>query len=363
MRVSLRSKILGLCLLTSAMVQPAFADQAKCSCRNLRSVQEELKNAEYEAMFFADMAAKLKAVEDPLIEAHKNPIHPDSDVNIQDRSSRARADVMRTFKLPHNPAYGYSGPLTVDMKFGSCEQKPADLEALRAGSQCKEIADITLAHEAAHRERCARETAAVYWDRLPSQIAAEEAERYREQANAMRAQLKRIVDEGTITVAAKMEPRIKGPQFDVTYSFVMPSIEMEGKSSPGSDNWTVNGKGKQSGKIKNAKIGGMTCKSSGQLNDDIDMALDTDGFVMSLKSKSKGRPGDVKLRCMGGYGMSMRPQGEVGSGEVFAAERFASEADISQDVSTMPFAKIVTQGGMSVSGKHTVTVRLVCPGE
>lgn len=135
MRVSLRSKILGLCLLTSAMVQPAFADQAKCSCRNLRSVQEELKNAEYEAMFFADMAAKLKAVEDPLIEAHKNPIHPDSDVNIQDRSSRARADVMRTFKLPHNPAYGYSGPLTVDMKFGSCEQKPADLEALRAGSQ------------------------------------------------------------------------------------------------------------------------------------------------------------------------------------------------------------------------------------
>lgn len=363
MRVSLTSKVLGFCLLTGAMVLPASADQTKCSCRNLRSVQEELKNAEYEAMFFADMAAKLKAVEDPLIEAHKNPTHPDSDVNIQDRSSRARADLMRTFKLPHNPAYGYSGPLTVDMKFGSCEQKPADLEALRAGSQCKEIADITLAHEAAHRERCARETAAVYWDRLPSQIAAEEAERYREQANAMRAQLKRIVDEGTITVEAKMEPRIKGPQFDVTYSFVMPSIEMEGKSSPGSDSWTVNGKGKQSGKIKNAKIGGMTCKSSGQLNDDIDMALDTDGFVMNLKSKSTGRPGDVKLRCMGGYGMSMRPQGEVGSGEVFAAERFESEADISQDVSTMPFAKIVTQGGMSVSGKHTVTVRLVCPGE
>ncbi|WP_192363992.1 hypothetical protein [Mesorhizobium mediterraneum] len=363
MQVSLRSKILGFCLLTSAMVLPAFADQAKCSCRNLRSVQEELKNAECEAMFFADMAAKLKAVEDPLIEAHKNPTHPDSDVSIHDRSSRARAVIMRTFKLPYNPAYGYSGPVTVGMKFGSCEQKPAELEALRAGSQCKEIADITLAHEAEHRERCARETAAVYWDRLPSQFAAEEAERYREQANAMRAQLKRIVDEGTITVEAKLEPRIKGPQFDATYSYVTPAIEMEGKSSPGSDSWTVNGKGKQSGKIKNAKIGGMTCKSSGQLNDDIDMALDTDGFVMSLKSKSTGRPGDIKLRCMGGYGMSMRPQGEVGSGEVFAAERFASEADVSQDVSTMPIAKILRQGGMSVSGKQTVTVRLVCPAE
>ena len=43
-----------------------------------------------------------------------------------------------------------------------------------------------------------------------------------------------------------------GPQFDVTYSYVTPKIELKGKSSPGSDNWTLNGKGSQAGTIKKA---------------------------------------------------------------------------------------------------------------
>ena len=33
-----------------------------------------------------------------------------------------------------------------------------------------------------------------------------------------------MIDEGTLTVEAIMEPRIHGPQFDVTYSYVLPSI-------------------------------------------------------------------------------------------------------------------------------------------
>jgi hypothetical protein len=363
MRFFISRGALVIALSAGYAIHQASAEQKQCSCQDLRSVQEELKNAEYEARFFSDMAKTLKAVEDPLIEAHKIPTHPDSDVNIGHRSSMERARAMEKFKLPYNPAYGYTGPATVDMRFGGCEQKPEELEKLRAGSPCKDIADITLAHEAAHRDRCARETASVYWDRLPSLIAAEEAERYQEQAKAMRAVLKRIVDEGTMTVEAKMEPRIFGPQFDVTYSYVTPSVKMEGKSSPGSDNWTLNGKGKQAGRIKNMKIGGMSCKSSGQLNDDIDMILDTDGFAMSLKSTSTGKPGDIKVRCMGGHGMSMRPKGEVGSGEVFGEERLTNDTNISQDVSAMPFGKIISQGGMSVSGKNTVTVRLVCPGQ
>lgn len=363
MRFFTTGRALALALLTGCLAMPAIAEQKQCSCQDLQSIQEELKNAEYEAQFFSDMAKKLKAVEDPLIEAHKNPIDPDSDVNIGHRSSLKRTEIMSEFKLPYSPAHGYTGPATVDMRFGSCEQKPEELEKLRAGSPCKDIADITLAHEAAHRERCSRETASVYWDRLPSLIAAEEAERYAEQAKAMRAVLKRVVDEGTMTVEAKMEPRLTGPQFDVTYSYVTPSVKMEGKSSPGSDSWTLNGKGKRSGKIKNMKVGGMTCKSSGQLNDDIDMVLDTDGFAMSLRNRSTGKPGDVKVRCMGGHGMSMRPKGEVGSGDVFAEERLTNDSDVSQDVRTMPFAKIVAQGGLSLSGKNTVTVRLVCPGQ
>lgn len=307
------------------------------------------------------MAAQLKAVEDPLIEAHKIPTHPDSDVSIYHRSSLKRTEIMRRFSLPHRPAHGYTGPATVDMKYGSCEQQPAALEALRRGSQCKELADFALEHEAVHRAKCARDTATVYWDRLPSHFAAEEAERYREQAKATRALLKRIVDEGTVTIEARLEPRIMGPQFDVTYSYVTQSVEMEGNSSPGSDRWMLKGKTRRAGKIKSVRIAGISCTSTGQINDDIDMALELDGLTMALDNKSKGRPGDVKIRCKGGHGMSMRPQGEVDGGNVFANESFTVNAEVSQDVSTLPFAKYVT-GGMSVSGKNTVSVKLVCPG-
>jgi hypothetical protein len=347
--------------LGGALVMPVLANQQQCSCKNLQSVQEELRNADYAAKFFADMAAQLKAVEDPLIEAHKIPTHPDSDVSIYHRSSLKRTEIMGRFSLPHRPAHGYTGPATVDMKYGSCEQQPAALEALKAGSQCKELADFALEHEAVHRAKCARDIATVYWDRLPSHFAAEEAERYREQAKATRALLKRIVDQGTVTIEAKLEPRIKGPQFDVTYSYVTQSVEMEGNSSPGSDTWMLKGKTRRAGQIKSVRIAGMSCTSSGQINDDIDMALELDGLTMALDNKSKGRPGDVKIRCKGGHGMSMRPQGEVDGGNVFANESFTVDTEVSHDVSTLPFAKYVT-GGMSVSGKNTVSVKLVCPG-
>ena len=350
-----------LLALGGALVMPVMADQQQCTCKNLQSVQEELRNADYAAKFFADMAAQLKAVEDPLIEAHKIPTHPDSDVSIYHRSSLKRTEIMGRFSLPHRPAHGYTGPATVDMKYGSCEQQPAALEALKAGSQCKELADFALEHEAVHRAKCARDTATVYWDRLPSHFAAEEAERYREQAKATRALLKRIVDQGTVTIEAKLEPRIMGPQFDVTYSYVTQSVEMEGNSSPGSDTWMLKGKTRRAGKIKSVRIAGMSCTSSGQINDDIDMALELDGLTMALDNKSKGRPGDVKIRCKGGHGMSMRPQGEVDGGNVFAKESFTVDTEVSQDVSTLPFAKYVT-GGMSVSGKNTVSVKLICPG-
>lgn len=348
-------------VLGGALAMPALANQQQCSCGNLQSVQEELKNADYLAKFFADMAAQLKAVEDPLIEAHRDPTHPDSDVSIHDRSSRRRAEIMLTFRLPHRPAHGYTGPATVDMRYGSCEQKPAMLEALRAGSQCKELADFALEHEAAHRTKCTKDTVAAYWDRYPSQFAAEEAERYREQAKATRALLKRIIDEGTVTIEAKLEPRISGPQFDVTYSYVTQSAEMEGNSSPGSDTWTLKGKTRRAGKIKSIKLAGMSCTPSGQINDDIDLALKLDGLTMGLDSTSKGKPGDVKIRCKGGHGMSMRPQGEVSGGNIFADEAFTIGTDVSQDVRSLPFAKYVPSG-MSVSGTNTVSVKLVCPG-
>jgi hypothetical protein len=326
-------------------------------------LQQELKNAVYEAGFFESLSQRLDVIEKQQIEINKDPTNANSGKLVLQVSANARKDIIaKEFRLPHPAVTGYTGPESVDMEAGKCTQNAADLEAMRKGSACKEIADITLKHEEAHRDLCKAMGADAYWARLPSKIAAEEAERYKAQADAMRGQLKRVIDEGTLTVEASMDPHLTGPQFDVTYSYVTPKIEMKGKSSAGSDNWTLDGKGTQAGTIKKAKIAGMSCKPSGQLNDDVKMAFDTDGLTMSLDEKTKAASGDIYIKCAGGFGMSMRPKEDQGGGNLFKNLLLQNETVQEVDVSTMEFAKIIRQGGMSVSGTHKTTVTLVCPG-
>ncbi len=339
------------------------ADES-CSCKNLESLQQELENALYEAKFFAELSRRLKEIELKQIEINKDPAHPDSGRSVLAVSGQARQKIMASeFRPPHPQVKDYTGPESVDMEPPSCTQKAADLAALKNGAPCKEIADITLEHEAQHRAKCARDGADKYWARLPSELAAEEAERYAAQAKAMRAQLKRVIDEGTVTVEADMEMRVFGPQFDVTYSYVTDPMEMQGKSSPGADDWTLKGDGHQAGTIKRAKIAGMNCKPSGQLNDAVKSTLNTDGLWLSLDETTTGQAGDVKLKCKGGFGMSMRPQGETGGGRMLDKQRLATEVTKDTDVSEMDFAKYIRQGGMSVSGTHTLKVLLICPGQ
>jgi hypothetical protein len=352
--------VIGLAILF-LVAPPAFA-QDSCSCKNLESLQQELKNAGYEAGFFESLSQRLDVIEKQQIEINKNPTNAESGRLVLQVSANARKDIIaKEFRLPHPSVTGYTGPESVDMEAGKCTQSAANLEAMRKGSPCKEIADITLKHEEAHRDLCKAMGADAYWARLPSKIAAEEAERYKAQADAMRKQLKRVIDQGTITVEAIMEPRLTGPQFDVTYSYVTPAIELNGKSGA-ADNWTLNGKGRQAGSIKKAKIAGMNCKPSGQLNDNVTMAMETDGLTMSLSEKTKAASGDIYLKCAGGFGMSMRPKEDQGGGKWFDDIQLENEIIRETDVSTMEFAKLVAQGGLTASGTHKTTVTLVCPG-
>jgi hypothetical protein len=334
-----------------------------CSCQQLESLQQEVANADYEATFFAGLSERLKAVEDKQIALNKDPTNPDSGRDVLALSGAARADIMaREFHLPHPTVTGYTGPASVDMTFGSCTQKAADLEAMGRGSACSDVADITLKHEAAHRTLCEKLGAQAYWARMPSQIAAEEAARYADQSRAMRDVLKTVITAGTFKVSARMEPRVFGPQFDVTYSYVTDPMELKGQSAPGSDTVTAKSEGHQSGRIKTARIAGMTCTSSGQLNDAVLMSLDTDGFTMGLKQMNHAQKGDIKLRCKKGFGMSLRPEKDSGSGTIFSGVPLKLQNEIDQDVAGMEFAKYLRGGGMSVSGKALVTVELVCPG-
>jgi|EndMetStandDraft_8_1072994.scaffolds.fasta_scaffold164572_1 hypothetical protein len=352
-----------ICLAVLVLAASRAFAMDSCSCKNLESLQQELKNATYEASFFASLSQRLDVIEKKQTEINKDPTNKDSGLLVLKVSADARKAIMASeFKPPYPKVAGYSGPESVDMEGGKCTQNPADLEAMRKGSACQEIADITLKHEEAHRTLCASMGADKYWGRMPSEIAAEEAQRYRAQAEAMRSQLKRVIDEGTLTVEAVMEPRLTGPQFDVTYSYITPKMELDGKSSAGSDKWTLNGKGTQAGSIKKAKIAGMNCKPSGQLNDTVTMAFDTDGLTMSLDEKTKAASGDIYIKCGGGFGMSMRPKNDQGGGNLIKDADLEIESIREVDISTMEFAQMIRQGGLSVSGTHKTTVTLVCPG-
>ncbi|MFT3987393.1 hypothetical protein [Aestuariivirga sp.] len=335
-----------------------------CSCKNLTSLQQEVENADYEKQFFTTLSERLKAIEAKQVEVNKDPTNPDSGRSVLAVSGNARKEIMaKEFRLPHDPPDGYTGPKSVDLDAPACEQDPEQLKAMRNGSACKAIADITLSHEAAHTAKCKADTPAVYWDRLPSALAAEEAERYTEQAKAMRAELKRVVDGSTVRVSAIMEPHMTGPRFDVTYSYVMYPFELSSAGSGGGGLSIFKGDGKQAGTIKRVKLAGMSCTPSGQLNDDISMTMETDGFTMGMKQSSHARPGDVRLKCKHGSGMSLRPQSDSGSGPVFQGEPLQLSSTITRNVADMSFAKLLRQGGFSVDGKQVVTVDLVCPGQ
>lgn len=358
-----RPIVLSSVLAMLVPASPALADDAACSCRHLESIQQELKNAEALLELQKKIARELEAVEAPLIEAKKDPTHPDSDVNIYDRSLRERTRIVSGFQFPYPNVKGYTGPEEIKMSFGTCEQKARDLDALRVGSQCRELADINLAHEAAHRTECLAAGAGAYWDRLPSQMAAEEVIRYTEQAAALRRLLKKVLDDGEMVVEARMEPRIQASQFDVTYSYVTGPIRLKGKSSPGADEWSLEGKGVQVGRIARMRLAGMTCTSTGQLNTGIDLTMQTDGLTMALTGKSTSAPGDVKVQCRGGHGMSMRPQQEIAGGAYFSDLAVQKETNLSRDVKDMDFARLLASGGLSASGKETIRVKLICPGD
>ncbi|WP_336800207.1 hypothetical protein [Kaistia sp. MMO-174] len=357
-----RPIILSSTLAMLIPASPTLADDATCSCRHLESIQQELKNAEALLELQKKIARELEAIEAPLIEAKKDPTHPDSDVNIYDRSLRERTRIVSRFQFPYPKVKGYTGPEEIKMRYGTCEQPTQDLDALRSGSQCRELADINLAHEAAHRAECTAMGAAEYWKRLPSKMATEEVARYQEQAAALRRLLKKVLDDGEMTVEARMEPRLQSPQFDVTYSYATGPIQLKGKSS-GADEWSLEGKGVQVGRIARMRLAGMTCSSTGQLNTGVDLTMRTDGLTMALTGKSTSAPGDVKVQCRGGHGMSMRPQNEVGNGAYFSGLEVRTETDFSRDVRDMEFAKRLAGGGLSASGKETIRVKLICPGD
>lgn len=354
-----------------ALASPARAGSTEaCACKHLESLQQELENAEFLQRYMLEEAKQLEAIEKPLQEAKKDPTHPDSRVNIEGRTSRARDELRaKEMKLPHPRVKGYTGPDAVNFDPETCKNNPNDLKALREGSSCKELGDIAVAHEEGHRVICLKMNAAKkysYLFRPLSVVAREEADRYREQAKATRALLKKAIDEGKMRVSEETELNAASQGFEATYFYQTKPFDLEGKSSPGADKWAMSGEGARTGVIKRVSIPGIQCTPYGQLNDKEAAQMTLDGLNMSLNVQNVSLAGDVGMRCRApnggqGFGQSMRPVGESGAGEVFKDARVKFKSEFVTDAKDMPYAKVLSQGGMSVSGASKTTVELVCP--
>lgn len=366
--------VIRFVLVAAIAASSGAADAAPeaCACKHLESLQQELENAEYLTRYFADQAKRLEAIEKRQVEINKDPTHPDSGRSVVNQTAQAR-DAMRSkeMKLPHPAVKGYTGPDDVKFDAETCSNKKEDLDALRNGAPCKEIGEISVAHENGHRALCLAMNKAKknsYLFRPHSAVAAEESARYAEQAKATREILKKAVDGGKVRISEETETNVKSRGFDATYYYKTAPFDLQGKSSPSADQWTLTGDGTRTGVIKRVSFPGMSCAPYGQLNDKQSATLALDGLSMSLKLQNTSGAGDIGMRCSApgggqGWGQSMRPVGEQGSGEAFKDQRVKFQSEVTQDVSAMEYGKVLAQGGMAVSGYTRIKVELVCPAK
>lgn len=169
-------------------------------------------------------------------------------------------------------------------------------------------------------------------------------------------------------VSEETETTVKTRGFDATYYYKTAPFELKGKSTPGSDQWTMTGEGMRSGIIKRIQFPNMSCVPYGELKDKQKGSLTLDGLKMTLQAQNVSVAGDVGMRCTvprGGQGwsQSMRPVGESGGGEVFKDARVKFVSDFVTDMATSPAGKALASGGMSVSGFSTTKVELECPAK
>jgi hypothetical protein len=354
---------MGLALALLMVSRLLFAAPTACTCKHLESIQQELENAIYLQQFQKKLSDDLKKVEqDQRDLKKKEPANPLGRRAVKDVSEDEWAKRKAAVKLPNARIKGDTGPSSVGLEEGTCDNRQADLDALKAGAACKELGDISLRHEAGHRKKCSEMGKDKYWARLYSEIAAEEAERYAEQLKATRALLKKVIDGSTVKISEDGDMQLtSNGGFAVTYKISMPPYVVKGNSSEASDEWTMTGTGTQTTTVTSMKLPGLTCTPDGGMKDSPTGTLTLDGLKMKLDVTTVTQGGKLSATCSdgkggNGFGYSMAPPGETGQGNVFSDERVKLKAAVDKDLSkAMP-----AQGGVALTGTITTKVEITC---
>lgn len=364
----MRSVRVTLAALAAALLSHGATAQVNanksCDCANLESIQQEVENAEYLEKFMRDLSDRLDKIEQEQVRVNQIPTHPDSGRSVLSVSANARDQFMKPpsqgglFDLPHPQVKGYTGPQTVNVMPNTCQNEPGVLEALELGTPCRDIAEIVLRHEAVHRAECEAVGKDAYWDRLPSSMAAEEAERYAQQSREMRDLLKRVVGEGDWSIETSLDMKGSTSGFSGAWLITSDKASLEGGSASADGKLTLTGKTRGVSRMTQATVAGKGCTISGEFIDEVEFRMETDGFSVSMTEKTKSVSGQMKVSCGKGIGMSLRPSGEVGSGPIMEGEPLQTSQTVTQDASTMAFAQGMAGAGMTVTGSHNAT--LVC---
>jgi len=352
-------------VLMAAVVAVGFAGSAlagppECTCRNLESLQQDYQNAVFLEGYMRKLA-EILAAEETRLTGLKNSSNsdPDSDVSILTRTANMR-DAYRNenLNLPFPTVAGYTGPESVPMPFGTCQQEQALLDAMENGSPCAAIAAAALNHERGHRDLCNALGATAYWDRLLSVKTLEEADMYKQQASDLKAELRRVLDVSKVELVGSWRHTVDAQgQMVATYLEETQSGDIGAPS--GGDTWTMTGQGNSSTTIESAKIAGMNCTPNGSINHDIDVAMTTDGLTFGLETQTRRTAGDVSLKCKGGFGMSM-PTNDTGSGTVATNQPLVAgdnplPAEWAETIKAM-----MSAGGVTITGEPDYKLVVSC---
>lgn len=326
-----------------------------CSCNDLESLQQEIKNARYMEKFMLDTAAELKAWETR--EAAEKAAGLSS-VDINDTSSAMLKDkVERKVILPFPSVKGYSGPKEVSMDVGTCKQPDGEVEKMWGGSPCRAIADATLAHELKHRKICNEMGVKAYWDRPGSEKALEEAARYASQKEDMRSELFRLLEVADVRVRGEWMVTFagNGMEVDAFYYFDSGDLKMA-KRSDGFLELTGNGYGLS--ELMSMRASGITCPSNGKVTEKILGYMITDGMTFGVNMILDGPTASPMLNCAGEP--VPFPTGEPSWGEL--SSKVPLKVGDTEVASTWTsqikrFAGLI---GMTLTGEPSTSVTISC---
>ncbi|MCX7288124.1 MAG: hypothetical protein NTW20_11365 [Rhodobacterales bacterium] len=342
-----------MALFLTAATASAQDGAKPCSCKNLESLQQDYQNALYLELAFNKLSTELDGYEKR--DLAKGTSRSEID-NFGDQFYKDAVKVI-TKAMPFSVA-GYTGPEVVPMPAGTCEQDPALLDALAKGSVCAGMADPALLHEFEHRELCKKMGPDAYWSRFGSELAAEEAERYKRQAANLKSEIKRVLDVSDVRLKGEWMHTLTGQGAELVFFYQFDSGKMS-TAEEGDGFWKLKGKGTTSNELVSMKADGVSCVSSGAITNEMVVTMSTNGLSFGLELTETNTGGDMKIDC--GYGAAMAvPTGEASSGQLAAGVPLKAGDTVVGNAWADQIIALAADGGMKVTGDPSTSLSITC---